>query len=162
LDPTRLLLTFGADKSIRDEHEGNTALHWAILSNNAVATTLLVDKGSPLDARNNHGESIYGLARRMNIVNHRLQAKMNENAGAGALANARTKRWKRTVMLSIPFVGLCAAGLVFQAGVDYLLKIGILMALYIGGWMVWKVVFDRKTLDEIPVTVYIATKVSSA
>ena len=86
---------------------------------------------------------------------------MNENAGPGALANARTKRWKRLVMLSIPFVGLCVGGLVFQSGIDFLLKIGILMALYIGGWIIWKVVFDRRTLDEMPVTVYIATKVSS-
>ncbi|CAG0914966.1 unnamed protein product [Notodromas monacha] len=162
LDPTRLLMTLGANVTLQDEVEGNTPLHWALLANNPVATTLLADKGAPLDVRNNHGESIYNLARRLNVTNHRLKIRLAEASSMNGATTARSRRWKRWVMLLIPFVALYAVGAIFQASVDFLLKIGLLMALYLCGWVVWKVVFDKKVLDEIPVSVYLSTKVSTS
>lgn len=46
LDPTRMLLTLGASTSMRDNLHGNTPLHWALLSRNLQAVTLLVTKSS--------------------------------------------------------------------------------------------------------------------
>lgn len=42
LDPTRLLLTLGANTSLADPTQGNTALHWAILARNATAISTLI------------------------------------------------------------------------------------------------------------------------
>lgn len=44
LDPTRVLLTLGANTSLADYNQGNTALHWAILARNtqAISTLILV------------------------------------------------------------------------------------------------------------------------
>ena len=42
LDPTRLLITLGASKNLVDDIHGNTALHWAILSRNKVAVSILI------------------------------------------------------------------------------------------------------------------------
>jgi ankyrin repeat protein len=52
LDPTRLLLTFGASMTIQDKYQQNTALHWAILSKNHTAVSTLVMQGANLDIAN--------------------------------------------------------------------------------------------------------------
>lgn len=52
LDPTRLLLTFGASTTVQDKYQQNTALHWAILSKNHTAVTTLVMHGASLDISN--------------------------------------------------------------------------------------------------------------
>lgn len=41
LDPTRLLITLGASPNLSD-HQGNTALHWAILARNTTAISTLI------------------------------------------------------------------------------------------------------------------------
>lgn len=52
LDPTRLLLTFGACTTTQDKLHGNTALHWAILAQNHTAVSTLVMHGASLDIAN--------------------------------------------------------------------------------------------------------------
>lgn len=52
LDPTRLLLTFGASTTVQDKYQQNTALHWAILTKNHTAVTTLVMHGASLDISN--------------------------------------------------------------------------------------------------------------
>lgn len=52
LDPTRLLLTFGACTTTQDKLHGNTALHWAILAQNHTAVSTLVMQGASLDITN--------------------------------------------------------------------------------------------------------------
>lgn len=53
LDPTRLLLTFGASTNIADRLHGNTALHWAIQAKNHVAFGVLINHGASVDIANN-------------------------------------------------------------------------------------------------------------
>jgi ankyrin repeat protein len=52
LDPTRLLLTFGACTTTQDKLHGNTALHWAILAQNHTAVSTLIMQGASLDITN--------------------------------------------------------------------------------------------------------------
>ena len=62
LDPTRMLLTLGASTSMRDSQHGNTPLHWALLSKNLHAVTLLVMKfNADLNAVNLQGHSCVDL-----------------------------------------------------------------------------------------------------
>lgn len=58
LDPTRLLLTLGANPNLTDFTHGNTALHWAIMARNTNAiSTLLLQGHANLNIPNNRGES---------------------------------------------------------------------------------------------------------
>jgi ankyrin repeat protein len=52
LDPTRLLLTFGACTTTQDKLQGNTALHWAIIAQNHTTISTLVLQGASLDIAN--------------------------------------------------------------------------------------------------------------
>ena len=52
LDPTRLLLTFGASTAMQDTVKGNTALHYAIETHNILAVSSLVISGANLDIAN--------------------------------------------------------------------------------------------------------------
>ena len=52
VDPTRLLLTFGANVSTGDRLHGNTALHWAVQAKNAVAATVLINNGANIETPN--------------------------------------------------------------------------------------------------------------
>ena len=62
LDPTRLLLTLGASHSMRDKLHGNTPLHWALLSKNLHAVSLLVTKfNADLESVNLQGHSCLDL-----------------------------------------------------------------------------------------------------
>ena len=46
MDPTRLLVTFGASPSLQDHLYGNTALHWAVTARNVTAVQTLVKAGA--------------------------------------------------------------------------------------------------------------------
>ncbi|KAG8238511.1 hypothetical protein J437_LFUL017810 [Ladona fulva] len=52
LDPTRLLLTFGACTAAQDKLQGNTALHWAVIARNHTAVSTLVMRGASMDIPN--------------------------------------------------------------------------------------------------------------
>ena len=52
MDPTRLLLTFGASTSMADRLHGNTALHWAVIAKNHMAVSVLVNHGANVDIAN--------------------------------------------------------------------------------------------------------------
>lgn len=53
LDPTRMLVNFGASTVVQDNFHGNTALHWAIVARNSTAVTTLAINGANLGIRNN-------------------------------------------------------------------------------------------------------------
>lgn len=53
LDPTRLLITFGASMTMQDNIHGNSPLHWAILARNHNAVSTLITHGASLDIVNN-------------------------------------------------------------------------------------------------------------
>lgn len=57
LDPTRLLLTLGANPNLSDLTHGNTALHLAIMARNTTAISTLILQGhANLNIPNNRGE----------------------------------------------------------------------------------------------------------
>ena len=46
MDPTRLLVTFGASPCLQDQLYGNTALHWAVTARNVTAVQTLLKAGA--------------------------------------------------------------------------------------------------------------------
>jgi ankyrin repeat protein len=65
-DPTRLLLTFGANTSLQEKLHQNTALHWAIQTKNSTALSLLTRRNACLDIPNNDGETPLSLLKKIN------------------------------------------------------------------------------------------------
>lgn len=66
MDPSRLLLSLGANMNIQDNSK-RTALHWAIEAHNVTAISLLLDKKTPLDIKNNEVGSYLPILELKNI-----------------------------------------------------------------------------------------------
>lgn len=65
MDPSRLILTFGANTSMQDRIQKNTALHWAVQSKNSNVFNLLVNANASLDIPNEAGETVYAILKKM-------------------------------------------------------------------------------------------------
>jgi hypothetical protein len=63
-DPSRLLLTFGANTALRDRVKHNTALHWAIGSKNLNVFNLLIKSNASVDIPNGAGETAFSLLKK--------------------------------------------------------------------------------------------------
>ena len=63
-------------------------------------------------------------------------------------------------MLSTPFLGFYAIGLVAQASLNYLIKLGILVLSYIIIHFSSPLLFDERLMSLLPIAIYLATKVS--
>lgn len=63
-------------------------------------------------------------------------------------------------MLSTPFLGFYAIGLIAQASLNYLIKLGILVLSYIIIHFSSSLLFDERLMSLLPIAIYLATKVS--
>ncbi|CAG0890076.1 unnamed protein product [Cyprideis torosa] len=160
LDPTRILLTFGASPSAKDKVQGNTALHWALQHRNIVAVVLLLDHSAPMDVSNLKGETPYSIAVREKLpcprLNRRLQELSDANRSKPCIREFRiNKRFRVLASLSTPFVVFYTIGKIFDAEIDALLKLGFLILLYIMGWSFWRVLYHEKATPLMPVAFWV-------
>ncbi|KAK8391811.1 hypothetical protein O3P69_017445 [Scylla paramamosain] len=163
LDPTRLLLTFGASTSMADRLHGNTALHWAVIAKNHMAVSVLVNHGANVDIANARGESAYSLImkRKTQWLDKKVLEKIQEMQKSSRnicyrISNDKTLRY--WTMMGTPFLVFYAVGLVLQLNLLYVLKIGIFTALYIIIYGVSRILFDERLMTVMPMAVYLATK----
>lgn len=63
-------------------------------------------------------------------------------------------------MVSTPFIVFYLIGMIFQSGLDYLIKIGAFITLYIALYLANHFIFDERLFHIIPMSIYLATKVS--
>ncbi|XP_065647593.1 palmitoyltransferase ZDHHC17 isoform X2 [Hydra vulgaris] len=75
VDPTRLILNFGASVNFADSKHNNTALHWAILSSNTNVIVPLLQAGANIDCKNLQGQTPLTLAmeRGNTWINYKLK-----------------------------------------------------------------------------------------
>ncbi|XP_049956340.1 palmitoyltransferase Hip14 [Schistocerca serialis cubense] len=165
LDPTRLLLTFGACTSIQDKLHGNTALHWAILAQNHTAISTLILHGASLDITNMQGDSPYTmLAMFQNApwVGKKVREKIQEvsvtNRRNPCYKFTRDKRLRFWCMVSTPFLVFYLIGIILQSDQNYLVKLGLLLACYIILHFGGQVIFDDRLMNLLPMSIYLATK----
>lgn len=64
-------------------------------------------------------------------------------------------------MLATPFFGFYIIGLVMQSNQDYLVKLGLILLFYIVIHFAGKVFFDDRLINVLPMSLYLATKVST-
>lgn len=165
LDPTRLLLTFGACTTTQDKLHGNTALHWAILAQNHTAVSTLVMLGATLDITNAQGDTPYSLLqshKNAAWVGKKVHDKIQEMSGSKrrnpCYRITRDKRLRFWCMVSTPFLAFYTVGIILQSSQNYLVKLGLLMTCYIVVYMASQVVFDDRLMNLLPMSVYLATK----
>lgn len=63
-------------------------------------------------------------------------------------------------MVSSPFIVFYLIGMIFQLNLDYLVKLGAFMLLYIGAYTAKRFLFDERLYNVLPMATYLATKVS--
>ncbi|XP_046671938.1 palmitoyltransferase Hip14 [Homalodisca vitripennis] len=166
LDPTRLLLTFGASTTIQDKYQQNTALHWAILSKNHTAVSTLVLHGASLDIANAQGETPFSLLnspKASSWVGKKVLEKVVEHSGVNKHQNicrrfTSDKRIRYWCMVGTPFLAFYAVGITLQTDLPYPIKIAILVIGYIGIYFAGRYVFDDRLMNVLPMAVYLATK----
>eukprot|EP00531_Pseudo-nitzschia_arenysensis_P020379 CAMPEP_0116124778 /NCGR_PEP_ID=MMETSP0329-20121206/5460_1 /TAXON_ID=697910 /ORGANISM="Pseudo-nitzschia arenysensis, Strain B593" /LENGTH=1205 /DNA_ID=CAMNT_0003618777 /DNA_START=244 /DNA_END=3858 /DNA_ORIENTATION=- len=87
----RMLITSGADASIRDP-EGNTPLHWAARAGDKATAQLLLVNHNPKDAKNERGETPLHWALRSGRVGISVASSLIENGARPSVWNIQFKR----------------------------------------------------------------------
>ncbi|CAL8079688.1 unnamed protein product [Orchesella dallaii] len=164
-DPTRLLLTFGANISIQDRMNKNTALHWAIQMKNSTAVSLLVQRNASLDIPNSSGETPYTMLKKITksdwISKNSVDAILakNEHKQRSCLHEYRQdKKFRYWGTAAIPFIVMYALGAIFSADLTFTWKVVLLFCLYLVFRVTAKYVCDERFMSIFPINVYLATK----
>ena len=63
-------------------------------------------------------------------------------------------------MVSTPFIVFYIIGIIFQSGLDYLIKLGAFLTLYTAVYLAKNLLFDERLFHILPISIYLATKVS--
>ncbi|XP_018015557.2 palmitoyltransferase ZDHHC17, partial [Hyalella azteca] len=163
VDPTRLLLTFGASVSTRDRLHGNTPLHWAVQAKNSVAASVLVNHGACIDSPNAQGLSVYSLImkRKSHWVDKKVMDKVQESQKQQKnfiYRFFRDKKLRYWSMMLSPVLIFYVVGLVFQLEMLYVIKLGLFMALYLVVYGASLLLYDDRLMTVMPMAVYLATK----
>ncbi|KAB7496502.1 Palmitoyltransferase Hip14, partial [Armadillidium nasatum] len=163
LDPTRLLLTFGASTNIADRLHGNTALHWAIQAKNHVAFGVLINHGASVDIANNMGETVYSIiTKRKNtwldkkVLDKVIESRKNKRNICQRISKDNNLRYWS--MMLTPFFIFYIIGVVLELNQYFPIKIGLFILLYLFVWGISKLLFDDRVMNVMPMAVYLATK----
>ncbi|XP_035730374.1 palmitoyltransferase Hip14-like isoform X1 [Vespa mandarinia] len=160
LDPTRLLLTLGASHTLTDNLHGNTALHWAIIAKNNTAISTLVHHGASLDIPNFKNETpmtLLGPHIGAAWLGHKISQEIKEKQGR-TRTWCRDKRIRWYCMVSTPFIVFYVIGMILQSGLDYIIKLGAFIMLYVGIYSANHFIFDERLFHILPLSIYLATK----
>lgn len=156
LNPTNLLISLGASMSMQDDVHRNTPLHWALISRNPTAISILVTRGSPLNIKNSIGCTALNLVHEsktefwigldtLNIIDQKMKPK-----------NILLKLNEQTISVIMVTVAFYTIGSILDSRMIYVAK---LCCLIIGYLIMYKL--NRTYIvvsNTLPVSVYLATK----
>ncbi|XP_059478555.1 palmitoyltransferase Hip14 isoform X2 [Neocloeon triangulifer] len=165
LDPTRLLLTFGASTSAQEKLFGNTALHCAVMAKNGTAIGVLIEHGASLEIPNNQGLTPYSLLvinKSSSWMNPKVLEKIHEMSGVPRRNPCRKvikdKRLRYWCMMGAPFLAFYAVGVILDLELQALAKLGILVVTFIAFHFISGLLFDDRLSNILPMAIYLATK----
>ncbi|KAI4463292.1 palmitoyltransferase hip14 [Holotrichia oblita] len=167
LDPTRLLLTLGANLSLTDSTQGNTALHWAILARNTTAiSTLILQAQANMNIPNHRGDTPLSMLQTQLgslWIGGKVADKVKENISTSRSRNvlfriAKDKRIRWWCMVGTPFVAFYLAGVILGGNIHIFIKIVLLICLYIVLNTAGQVLYDERLMSLLPLSIYLATK----
>lgn len=167
LDPTRLLLTLGANTNITDQTQGNTALHWAIFARNACAiSTLILQSQASLNIPNHRGDTPLSMLQTQLgqvWIGTKVAEKIRENMSTLRSRNVifrvlKDKRIRWWSMAATPFLLFYMTGMILGSSLQLLIKLFVLLCLYIGGNYLSNILYDDRLMHIMPLSIYLATK----
>ncbi|XP_043191814.1 palmitoyltransferase ZDHHC17-like [Amphibalanus amphitrite] len=164
MDPTRLLVTFGASTCLQDQLYGNTALHWAVTARNVTAVQTLLRAGADTNVTNKQGETPYDLAKRHKVSwmgNRWLTeleppGRVRRNPCSRLVNNPKVQYWSEMLL---PLAVYYAVGQIFALDVDVLVKLGLLVGVYILCHFLGRALFQKDFMETLPMAIYLATKI---
>ncbi|CRL08133.1 CLUMA_CG020884, isoform A [Clunio marinus] len=172
LDPVRLLLTLGANEQLLDNVHGNTPLHWAILSRNAICIKTLIFKSkASLDIPNLHGDTPLRMLQQhvgsawlgdkvtkkiMDITKQRNYSKFKKFLFLKLTSDSTMRYW---TMIFMPFLFFYATGQIISIDTYFVIRILLIACLYVIASTLGKTMFDDKLLTMLPLSIYLGTKV---
>ncbi|KAH1026999.1 palmitoyltransferase Hip14 [Dendroctonus ponderosae] len=168
LDPTRLLLTLGANPNLTDSTHGNTALHWAIMARNATAITTLILQGhANLNVANRRGESPLQMIQSQAgsiWINPKVAELVKEHAQShssrGFLSKFATdKRLRWWLMVGTPFMVFYTTGALLGTNILIIIKIFLIVCLYIVIHYLGRLFYDDRLMALLPLSIYLSTKI---
>lgn len=189
IDPVRLLVTLGSSLTITDNVHGNTALHWAIQAKNSTCTSILINKGATsghLNITNLAGETPHDLLNRVskssvgnnskpahahglnNGIVHWLPLRVRTKIIEGSKLNVRknviqkligSAKVREVSMITLPFIVIWAFGSILELEVDYLVKLGLFVLLYLFVNGTSMLTFDDRLMNFLPLGIYLSTKI---
>ncbi|KAF6018027.1 ZDHHC17 [Bugula neritina] len=166
-DPTRLLLSLGADVNKKDLVQGNTPLHWGLQVSNHTALTLICKQNVDLNALNLTGQSPLDVAKTKKnrwliekLARQRLE-KGFDNPGWLKRKTMHNSEFRKYYMMAYPFFVLWAIGWTFEA--DYWwcywwMRLCLLGFVYLSWQYSKRYIFDDNLGITIPFGIYLATK----
>ncbi|XP_067930855.1 palmitoyltransferase ZDHHC17-like [Watersipora subatra] len=167
MDPTRLLITLGADVNKKDTQHGHTPLHWGLLVGNSTALNLLTKQNVDLDALNLAGQTSLDIAKNKKnrwMIERLAKKRLDSGLDNPGFVQRRTKynrAFREKYMIGYPFFALWAVGWTFE--MDYWWCFWWVRFLLLGlVYLSWKYskqhLFDERLGNTIPFGLYMATK----
>ncbi|XP_052261110.1 palmitoyltransferase ZDHHC17-like isoform X1 [Dreissena polymorpha] len=162
-DPVRLLLTFNASVHKSDRVNGNTPLHWAIVTGNNVAGKLLLKDGPNVDAVNLKGETPLDLAiqqKNPGMVKRLREIRLEKGLDTQhcLIKVVANKDMRRRAMFVFPFVLLFTIGYIPECSLSLQIK-ALLAGLLFLFWRTCSYfLFDDRLWEIMPLAWYLATK----
>ncbi|KAM9301703.1 palmitoyltransferase ZDHHC13 [Gastrophryne carolinensis] len=130
-EPTSFVLKMNPSINLVDKVHRNTALHWAVSSNNANAVDLLLEAGASMDVENAKGETPLDLARqtRNRLIIHILTAEASARASRNSRSFKALQKYE-VLMVMLGCVSLLGGiGYIMNMNTDSWLLKGTLLAL---------------------------------
>lgn len=163
IDPSRLLITFGASVNMEDRFHHNTALHWAIMAKNHNAISLLMNAGADIEARNAQGETPMDIAQTIKYTwaIRKLQDETDDlklRQRPWFLRFTKDKTFRYWCMFATPFYAFYVTGMIFQMEQNYFIKAGSLVGAYLAVFIAARWLFDSRFVNIFPMSIYLATK----
>ena len=160
-----------------DTHDGNTPLHWAILSKNASAISMLIRKMSHYQLSNAKGQTPFDIYMEINgnckkgeglWLPKGMLEKLAFNGDKSSDKKSQTKPLYRRFLdnknvklfftMSNPFICFVSIGMIFQSSYDYLVKVGFFVLVYLYSNISAELVRDDRILTLLPISISLSTK----
>ncbi|XP_022784981.1 palmitoyltransferase ZDHHC17-like isoform X2 [Stylophora pistillata] len=164
LELTRMLLTMNASIALADKFHKNTALHWAVTSNNHNVIRTLLKAGASMDALNAEGQSPYDLAKQKKskwIVVQMDLMRRDKGEGKPVFLQSltRDKAVQRYVQIGLPFFIIFSIGAILEYSSAWFISLPLLSAVGMIGYYTMQIFQGGNPASRIPLGVYLATKI---
>ncbi|XP_038664303.1 putative palmitoyltransferase ZDHHC13 [Scyliorhinus canicula] len=154
-EPTRFLIKLNASINAVDKVHRNTPLHWAVLSGNVAALSVLLDAGANVESINAMGETPLGMAQQNRnpwIIRCLLDATIDRSRGHFLLKVLKSfEKYKILLLFLMAVAVIWVTGYIADMESDSWLLKGIL---FVSTWLVIQLMIRRfismQTYSYIP------------